>query len=108
MAFHEDVHAVAASLPPAEIPNASEVPAIVASVVKVLEHAGVSVAEELLPKPADPVVEAAATIAGDEATSGLEELVHRAETALEQLRQHQAQHPAEPVPTPEAPPEPAA
>ena len=96
MAFTDDVHAVASSLTPSEIPNASDVPSIVASVVKVLEHAGVSVADELLPKPEAAIVDDTAPVAAEAADTGIVDLIHSISERLDRLEHHD-QAPPEPV-----------
>jgi hypothetical protein len=53
----EDLRTVGVHLETSELPTGSEIANVVGGLLKTLEHAGVTVAEELLPKPVDDVVE---------------------------------------------------
>jgi hypothetical protein len=104
MPLLEDLHRLGVALTPSEKPTESATTGIVAAIVKVLEHAGVTVAEELFPA-VDPAIAAVTSVAQAEATK-----VDALERKLDALLAHFEPAPAvEPVaPAPVEPPPPPA
>jgi predicted RecB family endonuclease len=100
----EDIRKLGQVLPPADLPNSSEVQHFVGAIVKVLEHAGVKVADDLFPEAA-PVVEAVAPAAAAAAGAEIDSLLERLRTAVATV---EGQTPAPAASSPLAPPEPIA
>lgn len=110
MTLLDDLENLAGHLTPAELPHNENVQQTVGAIVKVLEHQGVTVAEDLLPAatvagvaPEAEAVAAAAAVA-PEAASALHDLLTRAETVLAELEGHKTSAPTE---APAAPADPA-
>ncbi len=108
MSLITDLRAAGSQLTGDDVPAPSELHQVVGAIVKTLELAGVTVAEDLLPKAADdvinPAVVAAEPAAAAAATDALTALVQRAEEALAKLEHHD-QAPA-PSPAPSGEPQP--
>lgn len=86
----QNLQQLADTLGPADVPHSASTANLIGAIVKVLEHQGVTVAEELFPAEA-PVAETAvlAAQAAPDAVNALERLIRRAEDAVKQLEHHQ-------------------
>lgn len=86
----QNLQELADTLGPADVPHSASTANLIGAIVKVLEHQGVTVAEELFPAEA-PVAETAvlAAQAAPDAVNALERLIRRAEDAVKQLEHHQ-------------------
>jgi hypothetical protein len=91
MTFLADLENLATHLSPSDLPHNENVQQLLGAVVKVLEHQGATVAEDLLPKAAEaelaPEAAAAAAAVGAApgAVSALHDLIVRAEAAVAEL-----------------------
>jgi hypothetical protein len=97
---------------PSELPSQAQTERVIGSIVKVLEHEGLSVADELFPKASDTVAGVAAAADPSitaEATAKLEDLVDRIERAAAKVSGHQIAEDTPPAPaeTPTPTPTPA-
>jgi hypothetical protein len=97
MSLLDDLRHVGERFVAAELPSLSELPHITAAIVKVLEHAGITVADDLLQTTTGPgVEEAAAPVIAEGIQAGGADLDRLAEQIEQRILQHlEAQHPGD-------------
>jgi hypothetical protein len=109
MSLLADLLKLGDSAVPSELPSESQIGRVVGSIVKVLEHEGLAVADGLFPSATDTVASVAAAADPSitaEATAKLEDLVDRIERAAAKVTGHPVA--PDPATEPVAPPSPAA
>jgi hypothetical protein len=99
MTFLSDLLKLGDTAVPSELPSDAQLSRVVASLVKVLEHDGMTVAEELFPElDAVSAAAAAAPAVTEDARKSLEDLVARMERAAAKLDHHTDDEKTEPEP----------